>query len=283
MNDRMQRLPFPFLTRFGKGMPIALLLMAVLLASGCATLKGKRSGDGIRAQPAADRLPFPASRRTTATGAATEAAIEPTVVSYPEYRDPLIWVNRGIFAFNDVAYRFLLIPLGKGYVKVVPDPVQRSVGNFFYNLKMPVYAVNHLLQLEPEPLGRNLLRFGINTTVGLLGLFDPARAWWGLEREETDFEETLARYGAGYGIYLVLPVFGPSDLRGGASLVVDHFLNPIVYLTEDPEKTVIQGYDFFQAYAPGAERYETLRRKSDDPYTFFRNLYLQGVQRDAEY
>jgi len=253
-------------------------LMACLLASGCATAKGPRSEghpDG--------RLPFPASRRVVPPPAAVEPAIKPTVVSYPEYRDPLIGLNRAIFAFNDVTYRYLLIPLGKGYMRVVPDPVHRSVGNFFYNLKMPIYAVNHLLQLEPKPMGRNLLRFGINTTVGLLGLFDAARAWWGLEREETDFEETLSGYGAGYGIYLVLPIFGPSDLRKSASLVVDHFLNPVVYLTENPERSAIQGFDFFQDYASEAERYETLRRKAEDPYTFFRNLYLQGVQRDADY
>lgn len=220
-------------------------------------------------------MPFPASPRS--------APIEPTVVSYPHYRDPLIWVNRGIFAFNDVTYRFLLIPLSKGYVRVVPDPVQKSVSNFFYNIKTPIYAVNHLLQLKPVTLEKDLLRFGINTTVGLLGLFDPADKWFHLKRQETHFDATLAQYGVGYGIYLVLPIFGPSDLRNGASLVTDYFLNPVIYLTQDPERSAIQGYDFFQAYAPGAQRYETLRRRSKDPYIFFRNLYLQGVQRNAQY
>jgi phospholipid-binding lipoprotein MlaA len=273
MNERMHRNPDPS-PDLGKCLFMAFLL-ACLLVSGCATGNGSRSDHGIAVAPAAESLPFPASRRAT--------EIEPTVVSYPEYRDPLIWMNRGIFAFNDVLYRYLLIPLSKGYMRVIPDSVHRSVGNFFYNIKMPVYAVNHLLQLEPKPLGRNLLRFCINTTVGLLGLFDPAKSWWGLEREETDFEETLSRYGAGYGIYLVLPIFGPSDLRNSSSIVVEHFLNPITYLTDDPERTAIKGYDFFNEYAPEAERYETLRRKSDDPYIFFRNLYLQGVQRDADY
>lgn len=274
-NGRRRCDPGPFATLLGKRPPVALFLVALLLAGGCATVHGDRRVEAARAGPPAERLPFPASRST--------APIEPTVVGYPEYRDPLIWVNRGIFAVNDVTYRFLLIPLGKGYTRIVPRPVRGSVGNFFHNIKTPVYAVNHLFQLKPGPLGRDLLRFAVNSTVGLLGLFDPAKAWWGLEREETDFSETLGRYGAGYGIYLVLPLFGPSDLRKGASLVVDHFLDPVVYLTENPERTAIQGFDFFQAYAPGAERYETLRRKSEDPYVFFRNLHLQGAQRDAEY
>lgn len=209
--------------------------------------------------------------------------IEPTVVSYPDYRDPLIWLNRGIFGFNDVFFRYLLIPVSKAYLWVVPDPVEAGVDNFFHNLRTPIYAVNHLLQLEPRPLGRSLARFGINTTVGVLGLFDPAKAWFDLDRAETHFEHTLADYGAGYGIYLVLPVLGSSDLRNGTSRIADYFLNPVPYLTDEPATTLIQTYDSFQLIAPGAEGYATLRGKSDDPYLFFRNMYLQGVQRDARH
>jgi phospholipid-binding lipoprotein MlaA len=270
--------PSPISAGFGKWFFVALLFLTVILASGCASVNGHRrgvAGGGSPTDARTDRLPFPASSRTT--------AIEPTVVGYTDYRDPLIGLNRAVFAFNDVTYRYLLIPLSKGYVRVVPEPVRQSVDNFFYNIKMPIYAVNHLLQVKPKPLGRNLLRFGINTTVGLLGLFDPAKAWFDLEREETNFDETFARYGFGYGIYLVLPIFGPSDVRNSVSIVLDYFIDPITYLTENPERSAIQGYDFFQEYAPGAEQYNMIRRKSEDPYIFFRNLYLQGVQRDVDY
>jgi phospholipid-binding lipoprotein MlaA len=246
---------------------IALLLFATALGSGCASVNG---------------APVSSSGETAASPAPPGApAIEATVVSNPEYRDPLIWANRAIFTFNDVAYRYLLIPLGKGYLWVTPDPVERSVGNFFYNLKTPIYVVNDALQFKPERLGRNLLRFVINSTVGLAGFFDPAQAWFGLERAGTHFDATLAQYGAGYGVYLVLPLLGPSDVRNGASRVTDYFLNPVPYLTDEPQTTEIQVYDGFQEFAPSAEPYETLRRKADDPYIFFRNLYLQGVQRDA--
>jgi len=276
------RLSSPAPVKRNRPCSVALFLLVVLLVApltgGCAAV-GRNSGAAGGAARPVEKLPFPAAHRTTAG----PAILEPTVVSYPDYRDPLIWLNRGMFAVNDVTYRYLLIPLSTGYLRVIPAPVRSSVANFFYNIKMPVYAVNHLLQLEPQPLGRNLLRFVINSTVGLLGLFDPAQSHWNLARAETDFEATLAHYGAGYGIYLVLPLFGPSDLRNGSALVVDHFLNPIIYLSENPQRTIIQGYDFFQNYAPAAEGYETLRRKSDDPYIFFRNLYLQGVQRDADY
>ncbi|MCM2304348.1 MAG: VacJ family lipoprotein [Elusimicrobia bacterium] len=191
-------------------------------------------------------------------------------------------MNRVIFAFNDVLYRYLLIPLSKGYNRLVPDRARRCVADFFHNLKTPVYVANDILQLEPKPLGRHLARFVINSTVGLGGLFDPAQDAFGLERTRTGFGETLARYGAGYGVYLVLPVFGSSDLRNGAALAADYFLNPVPYLTEDPATTAVMAYDNFQEYAPGAEKYETLRREVDDPYIFFRNLHLQGAQRDAD-
>jgi len=278
-NERARPRPGVFFTVFGKWLPL-MMLLAGLLTGGCAAVNGPRGDDGPKTESPPEVLYFPSPGGPRVI---EPTVIEPTVVSYPEYRDPLIWMNRGIFAFNDVTYRFLLIPLGKGYTKVVPVPVRDSVGNFFDNIKMPVNAVNHLLQLEPVPLGKDLLRFVINSTVGLAGLFDPADAWWDIEADPTGFDDTLAKYGAGYGFYLVLPILGPSDLRNTTSLVADHFLNPIIYLLENPERSGVQGFDAFQDYAPGAERYETLREKSEDPYIFFRNLYLQGVQRDVDY
>lgn len=274
MNERARPIPGRFFTIFGKWLPL-MMLFAGLLTGGCATVKGPRGDDGSKTVSSPEVLYFPSPGGPT--------VIEPTVVSYPEYRDPLIRVNRGIFAFNDVTYRFLLIPLGKGYVKVVPVPVRNSIGNFFDNIKMPVNAVNHLLQLEPVPLGKDLLRFVINSTVGLAGLFDPAAARWDIEPDPTGFDDTLTKYGAGTGFYLVLPILGSSDLRNSVSLLADHFLNPIIYLLGNPERSVVQGFDNFQNYAPGAEQYETLREKSEDPYIFFRNLYLQGGQRDVDY
>lgn len=211
-------------------------------------------------------------------------AIEPTVVEYNNYRDPLIGLNRAIFAFNDVTYRYALIPLSKGYVKITPRSFRRSVSNFFYNIKTPIYLVNNVLQLDFKPAARNLVRFGINSTLGLFGLFDPAKSWFHLDRAETHFGDTLAHYGAGYGIYLVLPLLGPSDLRSGASELVDYRLNPLPDIVDDnSDERALRAYDYFNDFAPSADRYETLREKSEDPYIFFRNLHLQTIQRNADY
>jgi phospholipid-binding lipoprotein MlaA len=260
-----------------------LIALLVVLAGGCASTHGNRysgAGSGSQVDEPARGLFVPVAAESEVP---EPTVIEPTVVGYADYHDPLIRINRAVFAFNDVTYRYLLIPLSKQYVRVVPEPVQQSIGNFFTNLKTPIYFANHLIQLQTKPMFRSLHRFGINTTVGLLGLFDPATDRYGIARAEASFEDSLIHYGATYGAYLVLPLFGPSDVRNGISLVVDQFLNPIPYLIDSPESVIIQGFDHFQEFAPEAEQYEVIHRESEDPYIFLRNLYLQGIQRDVEY
>lgn len=253
------------------------MMLCMVWSVGCATSRegarqrstGKAGGDGPARSQEAAAVDLP--------------EMDPHVVAYRTYRDPLMPVNRVMFTFNDVTYRYVLIPVSQGYLWLVPDPVDRSIGNFFQNLREPLYAVNHLLQFRPARMSQSSLRFVVNSTIGLLGFFDPADAWFNLEREETGFDDTLARYGLGYGVYLVLPIFGPSDLRNLTGRVGSYVVSPIPYLTEQPVTTGVQGLDTLQDFAPTAEEYRTLRRQSDDPYIFFRNLYLQGVQRDAQY
>lgn len=207
---------------------------------------------------------------------------EPTVVSYEDYRDPLQVINRPIFTFNHYTYRYLLSPLSRGYQKVVPEPVDNSLANFFHNLREPLYFLNNLFQWRPAESGKSVLRLGINSTVGLLGFFDPAKAWWGIEREDTTFADTLARYGVGYGAYLVLPVLGPSDLRDGSSMTFEYFTHPLHYTVDEREATVLLAVDGFRRRVPALTRYVDVVEQSEDPYIFVRNLYLQGIQRDAE-
>jgi phospholipid-binding lipoprotein MlaA len=255
---------------------LAAFLAAASLA-GCAT----QAADP--APPETVETPNDASVEGNGETGAERITIDPNVVSYDEYQDPLMPMNRFVFGFNDFVSRYALIPLGKGYKKVVPDPVERSVDNFFKNAASPVYAVNNLLQAEPKKTGVNLARFGINTTIGLLGLFDPAEAWFGLSRAPSDFAETLAHYDVGYGTYVVLPFFGPSDLRNAAARGVDYFLHPIPYVLDDPEAFIVLSFGFFEEFAQHAENYEELMREAEDPYIFMRNLHLQSIQRNAAY
>lgn len=243
-----------------KPLPLQALLLSTLILAGTAS-----------AAPAEQASPL------AGTG------ITPNVVSYPtEYNDPLIRLNRAIFAFNDVSYRFVLVPFARGYHHV-PAPVRSSIGNFFDNLKTPIPLLNHFIQGEVKQAGVDLLRFGVNTTVGVLGLFDPATHWLELERKDTGFADTLARYDVGYGPYLVLPFAGPSDVRGGGGMLIDSLLNPIDYLLDNPDSTITRIFDNVQEYAPLAPAYLEMRKNSEDLYIFMRNAYLQDLQRDADY
>ena len=207
----------------------------------------------------------------------------PVVVSYAEPDDPWQPFNRAVFGFNDVSYRYLLIPASQAYDWLTPAPVQTALGRFFSNLAMPVRLINHGLQGDLRGAGTNLARFLINTSLGLAGLFDPAQSWFEIAPAPTDFSRTLHRYGAGQGHYLVLPLLGPTDVRGGTGRVFDAFLNPVPYLLNSPESTVVMGVDALQQQAPTLLNYRQLRDQSDDPYRFFRNLYFQREQRDDQY
>lgn len=244
---------------------LALVLPLALL--GCTTTPDRDSGEPDPNEPG----PYEAR----------DAGQAPAVVSYDNYKDPLETINRPIFKFNHVTYRYLLSPLARGYQRAVPVPVDKSLANFFYNLREPLYFLNNLLQLKPAESGKSVLRLGINSTLGLLGFFDPADAWWGIDREKTDFADTLARYGVGYGVYIVIPILGPSDLRAGTSTTFEYFTHPLRHLARERVASVLLAADGFRERVPELSRYIDVVEESEDPYLFVRNLYLQGVQRDA--
>ncbi|MGL4357498.1 MlaA family lipoprotein [Cetobacterium sp.] len=129
-----------------------------------------------------------------------------------EVYDPLEPLNRRVYYFNYYLDKYVLIPAVNTYEYITPTFVQKGVSNFFSNLQEINTFLNSLLQFEGKKATITLARFGINSTFGVLGLFDVASA---LELPKTyeDFGLTLAKYGVGNGPYLVLPGFGPSNLR----------------------------------------------------------------------
>lgn len=214
--------------------------------------------------------------------------ITPNVVSFDdsaqggEFPDPLVRFNRAVFAFNDVAYRYALIPAARVYGGV-PAPVQTGIGNFFDNIKMPISLVNHALQLQPRKAGVDIGRFLINTTIGIAGIFDPATHWFDIPAEQTGFSETLVQYGTSHGTYIVLPFIGPSNVRDGSAFFLDSLLNPLAYIIDNPESIGVRAFDNFQDFAPSADTYLSMREESEDLYIFMRNLHLEGIQRDVEF
>ena len=197
--------------------------------------------------------------------------------------DPLEPVNRYIFAANLAVDTMLLEPTAQFYRDFVPDPARNSVRNFLRNLETPVILANDVLQGDIDAAGVTTRRFFINTTVGLLGLLDPATGM-GWERRDEDFGQTLGRYGIGPGIYIVLPILGPSSLRDTAGSFVDYYFDPLNYYAENTDRksitfarAAIRGID---ARARNIETLDEIERTSIDYYATLRSLYNQRRQSD---
>lgn len=141
--------------------------------------------------------------------------------TYPiQVSDPLEGFNRGVYRFNYYLDKYLLLPVVGGYQFVMPDYVEDRVSNFFDNIGEIGNFTNSLLQFKMTKAGVTGTRFVLNSTLGILGFWDVA-GYWGVRRQNEDFGQTLGYYGVGHGPFLVLPLFGPSNLRDTTGLVVD--------------------------------------------------------------
>jgi phospholipid-binding lipoprotein MlaA len=190
--------------------------------------------------------------------------------------DPLESVNREIFALNHRLDRHAAIPAASAYKAAVPDGVRIGVHNFFSNLTLPVSLANDLLQGELKPAGWAVCRFGVNTTVGVLGVMDPATGW-GCREHDEDFGQTLAVYSVPGGPYLVLPLVGstfPRDL--GGRMMVDHYFNPLGYVTYGGRRYVSWGIGLIKTVDTRSQDVGALRdveRTSIDYYAAMRSIY----------
>lgn len=165
---------------------------------------------------------------------------EPAGASFA-VKDPLQGVNRKVHKFNRALDKFILVPAGKAYGAVVPDGVENAITRFADNLSIPKYVLYRALQAEPRKAGANTLRFAVNSTIGILGFFDPATGMGIPAAKRTDFGETLYVWGVGEGIYLELPVFGPATGRSAVGLVVGALTNPVSFVLNDRERTLLAG------------------------------------------
>ena len=200
--------------------------------------------------------------------------------------DPIAGFNRVMFTFNDKLYFWVLKPAAIGYRAVVPTPVRVSVKNFFYNLLMPIRAFNCLLQGKGKAVGGELGRFFINTTVGLLGFYDPAGQFPELNPPPEDLGQTLGYYAVGNGIYIVWPFFGPSTLRDTVGGIGDWALNPVSFmqlvnldagaLTSGTTNVAVYAVRTINDTTFRLGDYETLKNAALDPYEAFRNAYIQN-------
>ena len=195
-----------------------------------------------------------------------------------EIYDPLESVNRIIFSFNNAADQIILEPISKGYRKL-PSPIQTGIGNFLNNLKMPLVVVNQLLQGQGGNAVETSGRFIINSTAGLLGLIDVAEKV-GLEQKQEDFGQTLATWGVGDGFYIVLPIFGPSNVRDASGMILTSITDPInAYAVTEGEGWFIPVKTASNAINDRSkiiDEVNALRDNSLDYYAAVRSSYYQN-------
>jgi phospholipid-binding lipoprotein MlaA len=191
-----------------------------------------------------------------------------------EIGDPLEGFNRAMFSFNDKAYRYALKPVAQG-LRILPVPVRTSFGNFFNNFGTPISAISALLQGDLRNTGSELGRFGINTTVGILGLFDPATGM-GLPQDDEDMGQTFGRWGAGTGPYIVLPLLGSSSLRDTIGFGANAAINPVNTNLDTGAIIALQLLRVEVALSLDKGTYEALYDGALDPYIFFRSAWTQN-------
>ena len=192
--------------------------------------------------------------------------------------DPLEPFNRVMFGFNNAADKVLLEPVAKGYKKL-PSPIQSGVSNFISNLKTPLIILNQLLQGQPKNAVESSGRFIVNSTAGVFGLLDVAKKF-GLEKKQEDFGQTLAKWGVGDGFYVVLPIFGPSNLRDTAGMILAYTTDPInAYAVHEGETWLLPVRTTANAIDQRSriiDEVNALRNNSLDYYATVRSSYYQN-------
>lgn len=196
--------------------------------------------------------------------------------------DPLESVNRGFYWVNDKFYFYALKPISVGYKTVMPEPVRKSVNNFFKNLGFPKRVVNNLLQMKWRGAAEEFRNFTFNSTAGALGLFNVAENHYKWQARDEDFGQTLGHYGADSWMAVHLPLFGPSNLRDSIGLVPDLFLNPVFYIDSWGVSLAIRSGEVVNQTSLNIGFYEDLKESSLDPYRFMQDAYEQNRRKKLE-
>jgi len=192
--------------------------------------------------------------------------------------DPLEPTNRAVESFNTGLDEAVLRPVSKAYTAVVPSVVSSSVTNFFENLRAPNTVVNDVLQGKLWHGVKDSTRFIVNSTLGVVGLFDVARHM-GLEKHKEDFGQTLAVWGVGQGAYVVYPVLGPNSVRNTPGTLLDFFLDGASYLSLvlSPEAVIASQVLKYIDQRAGIEEMVKMRDEmAMDAYVFTREAWRQS-------
>ena len=195
-------------------------------------------------------------------------------------------VNRGMFAFNQALDNVIFEPVAKGY-RYIPSPIRTGTSNTLSNLSNLITIPNNLLQGDVKMAGVNTIRFVLNTTLGILGIWDPAQVLGFEKKEKEDYGQTLGSWGIGPGCYLVLPVLGPSTVRDAVGTFANFVGgDPWYNVTVTNDTNYFKESDYYSTRitsgvdyrAKNIESFDNLEKNSIDFYASIRSLYLQDRQ-----
>ena len=189
-------------------------------------------------------------------------------------KDPMEGFNRSMFAFNEGLDAAVIRPVAKGYEFVAPSFVRTGVSNFFGNIADAFIAVNNLLQGKAVEAISDAGRLLVNSTVGMLGLLDVATEW-GMEKHEEDFGQTFGRWGMDTGAYVVLPLFGPRNVRDGVGLVFDVAADPLGHVSDASVRNSLAALRLVNDRAVLLPADKIIDEAALDKYSYLRDAYLQ--------
>ncbi len=198
--------------------------------------------------------------------------------------DPLSGYNEFMTDINDVMITYILNPVSEAYGYILPQPIRIGISNAFHNIQFPIRFVNNLLQGKFQNVADETGRFVINSTIGLAGLMDPAEEYMHISAHDEDFGQTLGFYGVEPGFHIVLPFFGPSNVRDLIGLSVDAYVSPLVnvrgleeYKIPDnfSESAAIAAWYFINKNSLEPGQYESLKKDALELYPFLRDIYEQ--------
>ena len=202
-----------------------------------------------------------------------------------EIIDPLSGYNRFMTSFNDSVVLYALNPLSEAYGYIIPEPLRIGVSNFIHNIQFPIRFINNLLQGKIQNSSDELERFLVNSTIGVAGLMDPAKHYMHIPAHNEDFGQTLGYYGVESGFHIVLPFFGPSNVRDLVGITVDGYVSPLInvrglenYKIPDSfAQTVgITTFYFINKNSLHLGEYESIKKDAIDLYPFLRDIYEQN-------
>ena len=204
-----------------------------------------------------------------------------------EVKDCFEKINRAVFGFNQALDQIIIEPIAKGY-RYLPAPIRSGTSNVLSNLSLLVTIPNNFLQGDFGLAGKNSLRFVVNSTIGILGIFDPATKVGLNDYEKEDWGQTLGKWGVGEGCYIVLPVLGPSTIRDATASLVNYSGGNAWYnITVDEDTHYVSDFDYYASRgmtgvdfrAKNIESFDNLEKNSLDFYASVKSLYLQDRKR----